>query len=298
MKKLLIVYLTLLTVSSMLLLTGCSAIFNTTKLGEVVNKTYDFKDFNNVDISSAFQYEITRSDMYSVVVSTNENMFEHMDVHQSGNTLNIGMKFLFSGSNPKITITMPQLNKLAVSGDCRGSATGFVSASDLEIDLSGASRMEADFKVGTAKLDISGDSTITGDLTSTDTQIRLSGASRLNMVLTTGKTYINASGDSDIRGSLQALDCLVTLSGASNCELTGSAGDGLISAEGDSNLNSPGITLKSADVKLTGASQATFYTDGTINVDISGDSILNYYGNPSIGKIAISGEAKMNHAAY
>ena len=147
MKKLLIVYLTLLTVSSMLLLTGCSAIFNTTKLGEVVNKTYDFKDFNNVDISSAFQYEITRSDLYSVVVSTNENMFEHMDVHQSGNTLYIGMKFLFSGSNPKITITMPQLNKLAVSGDCRGSATGFVSASDLEIDLSGASRMEADFKV-------------------------------------------------------------------------------------------------------------------------------------------------------
>jgi hypothetical protein len=55
------------------------------------------------------------------------------------------------------------------------------------------------------------------------------------------------------------------------------------------------LTLKSADVKLTGASRTTFYTDGTMNVDISGDSTLNYYGNPSIGKIDISGGSKLNH---
>lgn len=142
---------------------------------------------------------------------------------------------------------------------------------------------------------VSGDSKITGDLTSADTQIELSGASRFNMNLKTGKTEIDASGDSEVRGSLQALNCGITLSGASICELIGSAGNGVIVASGDSNLNSPDLTLQSADVKLTGASEASFYTNGMLNIDINGDSTLNYYGNPSIGKTNISGASKLNH---
>jgi hypothetical protein len=155
--------------------------------------------------------------------------------------------------------------------------------------------MDADFEAGSTKMDVSGDSNITGDLTSTDILVGLSGASHLNMTLTTGKTNINASGDSDVRGSSNAGDCQITLEGASTCELTGSAGNSVISAGGDSNFNSPELTLQSADVKLTGASRATFRTDGTMNVDINGDSTLNYYGNPSFGKIAISGDSRLNH---
>jgi hypothetical protein len=295
MKKLFIscaVLLILMTVFS----TGCSAIFHTSGSSQIVDKTYDFNDFTNINISSAFQYQITQSDTYSVVVTTNESMFAHLDIHQSGNTLYIGMKpFLFNNSNPKVTITLPQLNKISISGDCQGSATGFVAKNDLEINLSGASRMDADFEAGSTKMDISGDSNITGDLTSTDIWVGLSGASHFNMTLTTGKTNINASGDSDVRGSLNAGDCQITLEGASTCELTGSAGNSVISAGGDSNFNSPELTLQSADVKLTGASRATFRTDGTMNVDINGDSTLNYYGNPSFGKIAISGDSRLNH---
>ena len=57
-----------------MLLTGCSAIFHTSGTGQIVEKTYDFKDFTNVEISNAFQYEIKQSDTYSVVVSAHENL--------------------------------------------------------------------------------------------------------------------------------------------------------------------------------------------------------------------------------
>jgi hypothetical protein len=296
MKKLLIICLTLLAVSTMLLLTGCSAIFHTSGTGQIVEKTYDFKDFTNVEISNAYQYEITQSDNYSVVVSTPESLVDHLDIHISGNTLYIGMKFvLFSSSNLKITITMPQLINLSVTGACDGTATGFDSNSNLEIYLSGASRLDANFKAGITKLDISGDSRITGNLTAADTEIILSGASDLNMTMQTGNTVITASGSSDIRGSLQAADCQFNLSGASTCNISGAAGKTIIAASGASDFISSGFTVQTADVKLTGASDASIRVNGTMNVDISGASTLNYSGNPTIGKIDISGASKMNH---
>ena len=296
MKKLLIICLTLLAVSTMLLLTGCSAIFHTSGTGQIVEKTYDFKDFTNVEISNAYQYEITQSDNYSVVVSTPESLVDHLDIHISGNTLYIGMKFvLFSSSNLKITITMPQLINLSVTGACNGTATGFDSNSNLEIYLSGASRLDANFKAGITKLDIYGDSRITGNLTAADTEIILSGASDLNMTMQTGNTVITASGSSDIRGSLQAADCQFNLSGASTCNISGAAGKTIIAASGASDFISSGFTVQTADVKLTGASDASIRVNGTMNVDISGASTLNYSGNPTIGKIDISGASKMSH---
>ena len=125
---------------------------------------------------------------YSVVVSAHENVFEHLDIHQSGNTLIIGMKFFpYNTFGTKITITMPQLSKLAVSGACDGTAIGFDSNNDLEISLSGASDLNTDLKAGKTKLGMSGEAKIIGDLTATDTQINLSGACDLNMILNTSR---------------------------------------------------------------------------------------------------------------
>jgi hypothetical protein len=295
MKKSIMFFVILLTLTAMLL-AGCSAIFHTSGTGQIVEKTYDFKDFTNVEISNAYQYEITQSDNYSVVVSTPESLVDHLDIHISGNTLYIGMKFvLFSSSNLKITITMPQLINLSVRGACDGTATGFDSNSNLEIYLSGASRLDANFKAGITKLDIYGDSRITGNLTAADTEIILSGASDLNMTMQTGNMVITASGSSDIRGSLQAADCQFNLSGASTCNISGAAGKTIIAASGASDFISSGFTVQTADVKLTGASDASIRVNGTMNVDISGASTLNYSGNPTIGKIDISGASKMSH---
>jgi hypothetical protein len=53
--------------------------------------------------------------------------------------------------------------------------------------------------------------------------------------------------------------------------------------------------MQSADVTLDGASNASVLTDGTLNLDISGFSKLNYYGNPTLGKTNISGASNLNH---
>jgi hypothetical protein len=295
MKKLIELFLVMMVLTAMPFI-GCSAIFHVVGTGNIVEKAYDFKDFTGVGFSDAIQYEVKQSDSYSVVVSTHENIIEHMDIHQSGNTLYIGIKAgPYYDSDTRVTVTMPQLNKLVVSGACKGTATGFDSNGSLEINVSGASNLNMGIKAGQSGLDISGSAKITGNLTSTDTQIKLSGASNLNMTLKTGKIGMDISGSSNVVGDLQALDSQFKLSGASNCELTGSAADTSIEASGSSKMDSPDLALKSANVKLTGASYASIHTDGTLNIDLSGSSRLDYTGNPTIYKIDISGASKINH---
>lgn len=295
MRKIVVLSLILLSLITMLF-AGCSVFFHVAGTGDVVEKTYSFKDFTNVEISDAVQYEVKQSDSYSVIVSTKENIVDHLDVYQSGNTLHIGFKFgFYSHDGTVVMVTLPQLNKLEVSGSCQGKATGFDSTGDLEINVSGASAVDMKIKAGQTGIDISGASKITGELTSTDTQIKLEGASHLNMSLKTGKIEMDVSGSSDVTGVLQALDSQFKISGASNCDMTGLAGYTLIEVTGSSDMNSPGLTLQSADVKLDGASHARIYTDGALDIVVSGSSTLDYSGNPTIGKIDISGASKINH---
>ena len=340
MKKLLIICLTLLALSTMLLLTSCSAIFNTTKLGDVVNKTYNFKDFTNVQISNSFHYDLEQSDTFSVSAATYSSLLDLLDIHQSGNTLYVSMKnnTLFglnfsNGDYPSVTINLPQLNKLTASGSCHGTAAGFNSTSDLEVDLSGSSGANLDITAGKTNMNISGSSNVSGNLTAADTSITVSSSSRLDMVLITGKTNLTFSGSSRGSGSLTAADTTInvtsssniniamktgnatfsafgssyidgglialssdfTLTGSSHSNLQGTTGDATIFASGSSYINFPGLILHSADVTLQSSSHGNIYTDGTLNIDISGASSLDYYGNPTIGKTDVNSSSRLNH---
>ena len=333
MKKFIVLFITLLVLMTVSL-TGCTAIFHTSGTGQVVDKTYDFKDFTGVKISENYQYDIRQADNYSVVISAREDVFERVDIRQSGNTLIVSMKFVpFASSIARITITMPQLNTLAVANSCDGSATGFVSNSDLDISLSGSSSLDADITAGKTGMNISSSSNISGNLTAADTSIKVISSSRLDMDLVTGKTSltfsgssrgsgsltsadttINVTGSSDINiamktgratlsasgssyidGSLIALDSDFNLTGSSHSNLQGTTGDVTIFASGSSSVNFLGLILLSADVSLQSSSHGIIHTDGALDINISGSSILDYYGNPSIGNVNVSSSSKLNH---
>jgi hypothetical protein len=295
MKKRLVFCLTLLSLT-LILFTGCSAIVHVAGTGKIVEKSYDFKDFSGVEISDAIKYEVKQSDSFSLVVSTHENIVEHLDVYQSGKTVHIGLKpGLFQDQDTGVKITLPQLHKLGISGASEGSASGFDSSADLEIKVSGASDLDMNIKAGKTAMDISGSSEVNGELIAADTRIQLSGASDLNMKLKTAGTAVDVSGSSDVSGELQAQDVRFKLTGASQCELSGSAGDASIDASGSSDMDCPGLDLHNADVKLSGASFAAIHTGGKLNIDLSGSSTLDYTGNPAVGRLEVSGASEVNH---
>ena len=238
-------------------LAACSGLHIVVGTGDIISKSYDFKDFNQIEISSALQYEISQAQDFSVAVSAHQNIFTYMDVSQSGSTLVVRMKpGSFTNTSAKATITLPQMEGLSVSGASKGSAKGFNQTAGLKIEVSGASQLDLDATAAASELTISGASRVTGHLDAQNARFGISGASRCQLEGSTGPTDLNVSGAS-------RFDC--------------------------SNL-----ILKSANANVSGASHAAVNTSGVLNLEVTGASSLDYYGTPTLGKAVVNGASQIN----
>lgn len=239
------------------LVPGCSELGSIVGNGPIVTTTYDLGDFNGVEVSNAFEFEISQSKTYGISVSTHQNVVDNLDITKSGTSLIVRLKDgRFTTPSPKVTVTLPDLQKLVISGASKGNVRDFKSTNDLTVRISGASQVNMNIEAGVTKLDISGSSKLTG--------------------------------------SLKARDTRLTVSGASRCELNGACGPAEIGVSGASQVNSANFIMLDTNVNLSGASSATINSKGTLNVDVSGASTLNYLGNPVLSKVNITGGSKIN----
>lgn len=201
---------------------------------------YVFASFTRVEISSAFEFEIKQSSSYSINVTADDNVIDHVQVSQDGQTLKIRL-----GTVPslrlvtlKASVTMPQLGGLTVSGASRGTVSEFSSTEGLNITVSGASRVTGDiFTGGDIEFDVSGASTIQLQGFADNMVAVVSGASRLNLDdFTVNNADVNISGAStgtiNLEGRLDA-----NVSGASTLLYIGDPVMGTINVSGASTLS-------------------------------------------------------------
>ena len=231
----------------------------------IVTREMSFSDFSNVEVSSCFKVSIKQADSYSVNIAGNENLFSYINVSKSGSTLKIAIrslpfpatpKLLSPRSNLRAEITMPELRKLRLSSAATCTVSGFSSQDGFDLNIAGNSVLDIDIEAGKTKVEISG-------------------ASRL-------------------RGEMKLADAEFTLSGASRTELSGSAHSVGLNAWGASRLDLADFVLKDTGVNLKGASEATVKVNGKLDLDLSGGSRLYYSGNPTMGKINVSGTSTLS----
>ena len=208
--------------------------------GNLETETYVFTDFTEVEIGSAFEFEIKQSSSYSISVTADDNVIEHVRVSQVGQTLKIGLR-LFHPIGGHVTlrasVTMPQLRGLIASGASRGDISGFSSTEDLDITVSGASRVTGDITAGNVEFGISGASTIQLEGSANNMDATASGASHLNLDdFIVNDADVNLSGASsgtvNLNGRLDA-----NLSGASNLWYIGEPTMGDIKTSGASAIS-------------------------------------------------------------
>jgi len=205
---------------------------------EMATWEYDFSDFTNVDVSSAFTVDITQSDSYSVSITANENLLDYLDVRQIGKTLHIGLKTAsYSNVRYEATITMPLLLNLELSGASKGDIIGFDSADPLRLELSGASRVFGSIETGDCDFDASGASVIELNGSGNDADIDASGASNVKLTdFPIHNAEVDLSGASSAALNLDGrLDA--DLSGASNLKYLGEPTLGSIKTSGGSTVS-------------------------------------------------------------
>ena len=241
------------------MLAGCKTVPIDVEEGLLTTETYDFTDFTGVEVGHAFELEVTPSDNYSITITAREKTLDNITVSRDGDLLKIELDswWLTWHTTPKVTITMPSLQRLDLSGAAQGEARGFRSTSDFEVELSGASNLDLDMGAGAFRADISGASSLSGHLEATSSDIELSGAS--------------------------------------DASLTGSGGDLVIDGSGASRYNLAGYAVNDASVELSGASSAELTVNGRMDVHLSGASKLEYFGDPTLGTLDISGASDLEY---
>ena len=219
------------------LLVGCGGIL--TGSGNLKTEEYSFSDFNKVEISSAFNFEISKSSSYSVSVTADDNIIEKVRVTKEGDILKIGLQpFIRLGSvTLRANVVMPQLHGLDVSGASRGTVSEFSSIEDIDIKVSGASRVTGDITGGDAEFDISGASSIQLEGSATNIVADVSGASSFDLSsFKVNNANIDISGAStgtvNLSGRLDA-----DLSGASKLSYIGEPTMGNVNTSGASTLS-------------------------------------------------------------
>jgi hypothetical protein len=243
--------------------TGCNAVLveadEEIEPGEMETRQYDFDEFIMVDIGSAFSYEIQKADNWSISITAGSNLFKHISVTESGQELDIDISFpgiTLWGNNsywrPRAIITMPELAGLDSSGATDGTVTGFRSDGELDISMSGASKLDlGDISVVAATMDMSGASQVTGNI--------------------------------------QADSIELDINSASKVRLDGSADYLTVEASGASKLELQDFISQNADITLRNASRGAFNLVKTLDARVSGASTLEYTGEPAIGILDVTG---------
>ena len=243
MKKLMLVLIVVVLFAG-----GCS--FNPigiTGSGKMVSNSYAFENFTKIEAGNTFDVEIEQSEYFSVEVFCDDNIVEYLEVEKKGNTVFLGLENFqaYNNLDLKAIIKMPTVKKISGSGASDITIIdGFSLNHDLAVDLSGASSLTGDFKANNLE--------------------------------------INISGASDMFGNLTIDDLNLDLSGSSSVTLEGTAHDLDASISGSSDAHLYDLTIKNANINLSGASDAFISAYGEISVDASGSSSLFYKDNDTV----------------
>ncbi len=184
-------------------------------------KTYNYKDFTAVGVSSGMKLKVTQSNDYSITVSGDRDDLEDLIVEQRGNSLRFRFDrdgWFNSHSTIKIEITMPKLTSLALSGGSEANITMDIGSDDFNAGLSGSSELKGDLKCGDIHLATSGSSEVTLNGSCEDLKLAGSGGSEYHLKnFNAGAVKVALSGG-----------CEATISMNGKLSFTGSGGSQLV----------------------------------------------------------------------
>jgi Putative auto-transporter adhesin, head GIN domain len=216
--------------------------------GNVITKSYDYSGFTKVVVDSGFEVRIDYADAFDVQVRVDDNLVkDHLKVELDGDTLQVGLAPLWRYHDVTTTarIVMPRIAGLEASGASNVVLRGFSSGVPLQVEASGSSSIEID---GSAF----------------------------------GRVATDVSGASRLQGRAQMEELAGEVSGGSRLELAGSATTLQLDVSGGSTVLLLELPAENADLALSGGSAGEVTVTGTLTVDASGGSRLEYGGSPQV----------------
>ena len=190
--------------------------------GPVITEELQLASFQNVDFQIAGVVNIKQGPVQQVMVTSQANIIQSLNTRVVNNTweINFGSNGSYNYRVMEITITLPNVSGIALSGSGSMTLEAFENQSELQIALLGSGNMDIEQLVGSNR--------VTVDLAGSGT-INVARESSLLENL-----EISISGSGSFRGfSLPARNCSTSITGSGNTEVTVNEElDGIISGSG------------------------------------------------------------------
>lgn len=170
--------------------------------GEMV-KQFDVTNFSKVRIGGAFVVTIQKGESYKVVADGRESDLDDVEVKVEDGTLRVenrrNVKLFERNKRVGITITVPTVEAIDLSGATLGKVTGFNNLGTLKVDISGASKTYIDVNAKKVELDVAGASKVELHGSTTTLDADLAGACSLDAVhMSIQNGDVQASGVSKV----------------------------------------------------------------------------------------------------
>lgn len=196
-------------------------VFCYTANGTIVTEERNLTAFSAIECDLSAEVTVVQSEDYKVKIETSENILDILKTEVSGSTLLIDLKkgkCLKNNYSLKITVYMPELRGLSISGSGDVYVPGKIQSEFLELEISGSGSIRMDsLKTNSIEADISGSGEMY--LTGTDTvatqNIEISGSGSVEAInLPVKKSTIDISGSGDSKVFvLSTLDVEISGSG-------------------------------------------------------------------------------------
>jgi len=257
---------------------------------EEKTKTYNFGEINGIEAGMNYQIHVTKGKSDKITVVYDSRYEQYMNIRHAGNVLHLGIeelprKLRSMNIEPiKVYLEMDFIREVELSGAASASFSGEFQARDLDIDLSGATKLHGLHINGeTMSIDCSGasDLTISGNFTS-DIEVDLSGAADMEIDGKCLELDCELSGACSLKGSVSCRTGSIECSGASRTNLTGSAETLSIDGSGACSIDTEGIAADMVHIRLSGACKARVTASGQIHHDIARSCKMTYFGDAEL----------------
>ena len=184
--------------------------------GRMATEVRELRDFSSIDVSSIFQVEITSQSEFHVEVEADDNLLQYIQTEVRGGELHISLDKGVKSKNPlRVRIGAPNIDRIEASGASKVFVSN-LNNSKVEVDTSGASKIELSGETSQLIVDVSGASHINAaELKAVNATVDASGASRVNLSVS-GELRSEASGASNISYAGNPANVIKHTSGASS----------------------------------------------------------------------------------
>jgi hypothetical protein len=173
--------------------------------GERGSRTVDYSGFDRIDVGGQWTVTIERGDAWRVALEAPVEILDDIEVERDGNELSVDYEggwcagCFRDDQALEVTITMPSLASLELSGATVASFSGFTGR-ELTLDVSGAVELRgAASRFERLTLDLSGAGSVDlGDVSVTDAEVDVSGAGNVTLRMAGGRLTGDMSGAANL----------------------------------------------------------------------------------------------------